>query len=406
MGNNQAWPNPGIHAAPAVALSALYRATSGGGGSGGGGSFSWEAPDGLNDLSELIVSTDGSEGWDFGAGPTAVNALGFGVGFVIAANAGQYMDQASYVDPLSGNAWGYEKYLTPYRYVHVENGVPFLRANLNVGGVNVPPNGGGPAGILQWDVGAPLPENTKVFQHAIERLTWGTTQPVDPPNTPDPQWKSMRIRSQPWLSLDSGKSYHDAYTIYWHEATSSEAHKSTISNYTGTGAVRAWRDAHATYADDGWNRREFLTNCGTVGNADGWLQVIKQNFSTGVEETGPLIDANNSQIVTNQVQLLHPESAYRWRYIQREDYIKNQQDSILDIAEWYAQYGSWARFHLADGPTPETSTKRVLLVPKLPWSPGQVRLHLYKSLLGSYAGKYIHFTDDADTFRGALQLTP
>lgn len=354
-----------------------------GGGSGGSAVLAYSAPDGLADGNELVVTTDGSGGWDFGVAPSKQAVLGFGQGQLYTSSIGSTL--SAHTDPLSGESWSVE---TPgTREILEVAGIRSLR--IDDGDNNE--YGNIAAGFIGWDYGQDLPENERVL---VSRLTRLKADSLNDDETLPTQWKEMRLSNRFGLG-DNGDNYlgkndyNDDPTL--HSTTGqirTDTAPSTLYGGVGPGA------------GDVWQRLDNYLDMGALDTPDGsWTGA---SITPSTEQV--TLDANytNSSGDDSRNMTMHT-STIRTRWILFQGYFTYATGVEISQSDFLIQTGNFARFELANTNDPDTATERYIL-PFKQWGTGECTLHLWKSLMSGYVGNYVHFYDQSGTFRSAVEI--
>jgi len=363
--------------------------------SGGTSALAWSAPEGLEDGNTLTITTDGT--YDFGIAPR-IATLGFGQGFLESANLNTALTDV--VDPISSETWQYENAATnsrtPNRFVSEVDGIRALHQS------HAGYSDGAGFGFLGWDTGSPLADGERVF---VSSWTKANVSAFAVDSNGDSllatQWKSWRFRDE--IFFDSSQGYTAGNSGYWKAwawRTDTygdrwlEDDEGDFTNYNEDGsASNVEYISHPTY-DNKWTRADLLMR--PYIDANGFVRTRMQKP----------VDTSSVVIKTvNDFQLLDSAHPRRWQTIQDQTYIKDIEDLDLYITDYYIQVGSYARFELADGATPATSTDSKILPPETAsWSNNSATVHLYKQMFSDYSGKYLHYYDIDDNFVTGVAL--
>ena len=367
----------------------------GGGTSGGTAALGWSAPSGLADGNTLTITTDGT--YDFGAAPRIATA-GFGQGFLETASLDTALTDIT--DPISGETWQYENAVTngrtPNRFVASIDGVrAFHQTHAGY-------SDGAGFGFFGWDTGSTIADGERILVSSWVKADVSAFA-IDANDDPllATQWKSWRFRDE--IFFDSTNGYSQGNSGYWKAwgyRTDTYGDRwladdeGEFTNYNANGSASNALDiSHPTY-DNKWTRTDLLLR--PYIDADGLIRTRMQKP----------VDASAVTVKTvNNFQLLDSTHPRRWRTIQEQSYIKDIKDLDLYITDYYIQVGSYARFELADGATPATSTDSKILPPDTAsWSNNSATVHLYKQMFSDYSGKYLHYYDIDDNFVTGVAL--
>jgi len=421
-----------------------------GGASGGTPSLAWSAPDGLADGNELMLTTDGSEGWDFGGGASKKATFGFGQGELYNLTLGSGI--SNHTDPLSSETWLFEFEDDTSRRKVVE------KDNIRALVTQSPVNNGGSAlggGFMLWDNGGPLADNEKIY---VSRILNGSVGFEAVPSV----WHEIKsVDSDTQVTLKKGYSgstnsddeivissskvddtgkvvfrgsvTNGSATVTSNESTSflstvsagqflgptdwSQWKELRLSDRAGFGTVDdiylkknqnnegstgtgAWVNdrgnngfGQGPNSTGEWHRLDHEISLGTQGTADGTIKgrtvvpiLSKVAETTSFDGDGPLHWADQ-----------------RVRWLMFQEFFDNGNDVKLYRTDQIIQIGSFARFEIADSDDPSTMTESYNL-PFKSWSSGKCTLHLWRAFFSEYQGKYIHFYDDDGVFRNSVQL--
>lgn len=342
----------------------------------------------FSDGETLAIYTDGSEGWDFGTNDLNYASAGFGQGFLETATLDDPLEHIT--DPITGKVIEYENSVvnarTPSRFVKDKDGIRALYTSSVTGDFA--------GGFMSFDGGV-FPDDTPIFFSSWIRAT---ASDINTAESTGSQWKTYRVNQEKYFNTTIHGEDNNPNSIYSKVfAMDNEldkvidgevTHKRTNADYT------EYLHVHPTF-DDRWARHDFEINSGDVDQLNGNIttRIIKPILGTGFTEVSrapvePLLDVMSDN---------------RWRWLQLQDYYKHATDVELWRTDLFFQVGTRARFELANGATPETTTDAKILLPKT-WSNGAVTLHLYNQMFVDYSNLYIHYYDASGAFKKGVQL--
>lgn len=425
----------------------------------GSGPFSYNATNGLIDGELITLTTDGSEGWDFGPAPKDLGTMGFGQGFVQDQPSGTNL--TDFTDPVSGTDWRWERANTS-RIIAETAGLKAILTSHESGDVG-PYETSISGGWLTWSSAAPLAENEKVYVTSLAKADWAfiNTQSATPLATVQTVDSATQITlAEPWSGATDDRvrillspSNTDSTNVREDRMYLSVTNGSNIatlnpdswSNFTDSGAQAGdyvmswaavqwkglrpsgvlfdfndpnqyWKNNNSSFGwplngvvggviggtnydlagqpvTKGWCRTESQINLGDLGgNGTITERALYPTVGDGYAEFGPASYAMHN-------------SSYRWQHFQFQEYIQYLTQAKMWRTDTAVQVGTFARFELADGATPAETTTSTWLPPAIAqWTPGEAAVYLWKGLLSSYAGNYIHAYDLNGVFRGAIQL--
>ena len=425
-------------------------------GAGGTSVFAYLAQAGIADGELITLTTDGSEGWDFGPAPTELATMGFGQGLLYTAAEGPNFQ--AHTDPFSGSAWTWERAdFSPDRYIVTEEGIRALRAD--VGG-----------GFVNYLFSQYLPENTKLFistlsksnydfvnkyfgdhteyaeilsvssgsveltapwPYASDTNSFSTTLAADVNNIDagflstggtftngsatvlvddDPvaagvqpgwvigpselsQWKGVRLSDTGGFgSSDATPLENNIYMT---------PNNGTTAGFNPTRGRWTYLQPNnvSNFPSDmfykGWSRNDQQLKYGTFGNVDG-------------EISGNIVTPDENYVRYNQnltTGLNLHDTNRRTGAASWQDFTVGILNKRLHRTDFFVQIGTFARVEISDGDSPETATSSFLLPPVIAdWSATSITVLLWKSLFTNYEGKFIHFFDADGTFRKAVAL--
>lgn len=437
---------------PDVTL-AVARGSSGG----GTGALAYSAPNGLADGQLITLTTDGSEGWDFGSAPTELATMGFGQGLLYTANEG--LTFQAHVDPYSGAMWTWERNdFDPSRQIVTEEGIRALRTD-NEGG-----------GFLNYIFNQYVPENSKLFISTMSKSNYdfvndflGENKPpieiatvstdrvtlaepwpyasatnssstmlaADPSNIDagsyktggtftngsttvlitgnpleagvQPGWVAGRSAASQWKGLrlsDTGGYGSDAAlpeknNIYMTPNNGTQAGFNPSAGRWTYGVPENTYGYPGDMFYKGWSRNDQQLKYGTFGNTDG-------------EISGNIVTPDEAYVRYNENlttgRNLH-DTNRRTGAASWQEFTVGILNSRMHRTDLMVQVGTFARVELSDGDSPATATASFILPPVIAeWTSQSIKVLLWKSLHSSYVGKYIHFFDSNGVFRKAVAL--
>lgn len=454
---------------PGNSVSKAARAKAGGGfesaieasggdpGSGGTGVFAYSAPNGLLDGQELTVTTDGSEGWDFGPAPTELATFGFGQGLLYSAALG--FNLQAHTDPHSGAAWTWDAGdFSTKREIVEEAGFRSLRAD---------PDGG----FLNFVASQFVPENDKIFISSMSRADYGFVNTIqDTPIEIASVSETEVTLTEPWPYSSKSNSFSTMLAVdptdidagyfktggtFTNGSTTVLLDDSPVAGgvqpgwVIGTCDASQWKglrisdtggygsDANSPGRNDfytspnngtnpGWHTDrgawKYTTPSLSGGAGDLWLKEwirLDHQFMTGNFDTA------NGSLSANMLRLEDPNTTAVYNDFYKNDSVAFEvhgvdrrigafswQDFTVGISnqalyrtDIMIQIGSLARLELANSDDPSTTTAAHVLPPFLvDWSTSSAKVLLWKGLFSDYAGKYLHFFDSDGVFRKAVAL--
>lgn len=347
--------------------------------SGGTPALAWSAPQGLADGNTLTITTDGT--YSFGVAPSFCT-LGFGTGTLATSAINDPLNTV--VDPISGNTMVYERDGSPTtqsRYIVEKDGIRALRA-ANITGASGSIGGG----MVSWDYGQEIPINTPVLFSSWVRAKAASV--ADSPSSSS-QWKTYRIRSEFALNDVSGvatdnSGYHKSFST---PANINNTNEGEFTNYNVGGSAETQYSLTHPMFNDKWTRHDLLLKSGTLDNADGYI------MSRGIIPS----DASGIIEMSATRNLYESGTTSRWRWMNEQCYAQFCTDPEIWRTDYFYQVGTFARFELANGATPATTTDAKILPPTA-WAGNSVSLRLYKQMFTDYSGKYIHYYDSNGDF--------
>lgn len=423
-------------------------------GAGGTPAFAYSAPDGIADGELITLTTDGSEGWDFGSAPSEVATMGFGQGLLYTENEGQTF--RDHVDSFSGASWDWEfADFSVGRQIVTEAGLRALKTEDS------------PGGFVTYVFGSYVPENSKLFTSSISKSNYGfvnsyLTTPieiasvsanqitlVDPwPDATDTVGSTLMMSASTTDSdaghFKTGGTFTNGSTVVqvdgdpvaagvqpgWFAGKSrlSQWKGVRVSDTGGFGSSSASPIPNDTYmtpvnstdsgfrpdkgrwttgqpSDSGgypgdmwyksWSRNDQQMKYGTFGNTDGEL-------------SGNMVTPDQSFVLYNDNvttgRNLH-DTNRRTGAVSWQEYTVGVLSPNLHRTDFFVQVGTFARVELSDGDSPSTATSSFILPPSVAdWSSRSIKVLLWKSLFTDYSGKYLHFFDSEGLFRKAVAL--
>lgn len=429
----------------------------GGGLSGGAAELNWSV--GRFADGELItIMTDESAGWNFGPAPKDIGTMGFGQGFIQQEPLGTNL--TDFIDPISNTDWFLERENSS-RVVDENDGIRCVLTSFENDGVVSDTTLGG--GWLTWASQNPLIEDEKLYVTSLSKADWGfinsssstpiaSVLSVDSPSkiTLTEPWmgasnEKLRVIIAPDLASSDTIREAKMYLAVLNGSSVATLHMDSLSDFYEGGvsigdAIMLWAavqwkglrpaanifeftDPNLYWKNNngfyGWPLNGAITGALSGSNYDLAGQPITKKWCRTESEIIVGVLGGNGVI---KERALYPEvgdgfqeyteksfimhsSAYRWQYFQFQEYAQNLTSAKLWRTDTAFQVGTFARFELADGPTPETTTVATWLPPSgKNWHPTKVSLVLWKGLLQQYSGNYIHAYDFDGLFRGAVQL--
>lgn len=429
-----------------------------GGQSGGTDALTYNAPSGVADGETITLSTDGSEGWNFGPAPTELATMGFGQGLLYTAALGNNFQD--HVDPFSGATWDWEfADFSAGRSIIDNSGIRALKVANYAGG------------FVTFQTASLLPENEKVFVSSMSRAAATFANTPDAPigississsqitlSAPyngvsaavddkpfvacaDPTDESLGVFRFRATIPDGGTvltivggddpvaagvqtSWVIGYQILsqWKGlrvsdtggfgSTANSPGRNDFYTTPGNGIPLGWNPATgdwkytspALYDGPGdqltqdWVRLDHMLELGNLSTANGKLT---GNVLCGAEGSAVYGDdyVGDGLAVTMHTTTKRV-GAFSW-----QDYTKGLVSPGVERTDFFVQVGSLARVELSNGATPATATEAYILPPVIAeWTSTSIKVLLWKSLFTGYTGKYLHFFDATGTFRKAVAI--
>jgi hypothetical protein len=352
---------------------------------------------GIKLCAPLDLSTDGQfaslqivgdAGFSFGVGSWAQNIMGFGFGALYTNPLDTEI--GTHIDPITGREWLLEAspYTdVPWKVKEHASGMRYIESKNKTGGRNI-----------AFDSGVATPENTTVFSSS---LFFGVYDFIEGENPV--QLKTVRFCNVPGGEADARNSFY----LHVFDKTPYNGNKSAAVYYDDAGVlrIRGVRPAHHPEMNSEWTLQIVVANSGSYDQENGLITTADARESANYSE---LNAADNGTIGTGtNLRLMQSQGLGTWRVANIQDYYDDaiegeSRNLTFRRADIIKQFGSAERLMIGDGITPALSTWPVTNIPIiLHVNTNTIVFPWHKGMIDSFAGKYLHYFNDAGTYVGS-----
>lgn len=341
-----------------------------GGVEGGTAAFGWNAPDGIVDGNDLIISSDT---YTF-TPPSKLIWMGFGAGWLY-----EQPDDTEFLGHSVVTVSGTETFTaetTPgenLRLIKTVEGRKYLYTDFV--STEHPSRVG--AGMINWDTGADMVPGDRPYMFRVSRMSVETG-----PTTF--QWKGERIGA--YENLPDGTASNPSVYL------KSFSGGPTVTTYNSAGGASEF------YFDEGLNKfgeysmTGFQWRQNTPGQTDGAVITHGSRISSGVNYIRQIPTRSDSSLPNG---LITDANTNRPRWMKVQDYVGNIVSSS-NIELWTTDF-FWqlngTMFVIADNPVLDDAQIWTPLVPKIIHSSDTWTMRLWKGMLSDYDSAYLFLLD-------------